>query len=358
MPISDLVQMLRRDARLISSSRRLLRCRNAALASSLSAILITTLLILCRSTAKPSSHFDQSKLNWSRSKATVKLQPSLGSMNGTDLIWQIPHSPKAVLFVAHGCNGKAANFWDKSSSCPNCVGLPEERLLVLHALERNMAVLAISSVGKCWTYGKEKENIKWIIKWWTVKYRLENLPLLALGASSGGYFVSALATEMRFCSIVLIIAEGVFNAIDASKDYPPTLFVHMPKDRRRMESIKLNMESLRMKGIPIKEVRSMEFSLTPKFLSHRIPGLDQALSIRLFEVFRERGFIDEQGYMKRDGRETNWKQALKEKNLLSHISQLQDHIQEELNLAYGYHEMTSLQYSDIFGWFKSNMSFQ
>ncbi|RCU28013.1 hypothetical protein DVA81_19915, partial [Acinetobacter baumannii] len=62
-------------------------------------------------------------------------------MNGTDVIWQIPDSPKAVLFLAHGCNGRASNFWDRSLSCPNCVGLPEERLIVFHALTRRFAVL-------------------------------------------------------------------------------------------------------------------------------------------------------------------------------------------------------------------------
>ena len=32
------------------------------------------------------------------------------------------------------------------------------------------------------------------------------------------------------------------------------------------------------------------------------------------------------------------------------------HIQEELNLAFAYHEMTSLQSEQIFNWFESHMT--
>ncbi|KAG0488966.1 hypothetical protein HPP92_007777 [Vanilla planifolia] len=285
----------------------------------------------------------------------VQLNPSMGFMNGTDLIWQFPDSPKAALLIAHGCNGRAANFWDKSSGCPMCVGLPEERLLVLHALERKFAVLTISSVGKCWTFGKEIETVKWIIMHWITTNKLEKLPLVALGASSGGHFVSALATEMRFSSIVLMIAEGLFDPSVMLKDYPPTLFLHMPKDTRRMRMIAANMETLRRMGVDVKEVRCFEFPLTPNYFSDRIPGLNLACSVQFFEMLRDRGFVDALGYMRKDGRATQWKKALKEKHCFSEKHQLKDHIQEELNLAFAYHEMTSLQSDDIFGWFDSHI---
>ena len=64
---------------------------------------------------------------------------------------------------------------------------------------------------------------------------------VALGASSGCYFVSMLASKMGFRSIVMI-AEGVFDQIDVGKDYPPTLFVHMRKDKARKRKIGLNVE--------------------------------------------------------------------------------------------------------------------
>ncbi|KAF8391160.1 hypothetical protein HHK36_023461 [Tetracentron sinense] len=98
---------------------------------------------------------------------------------------------------------------------------------------------------------------------------------MAMGASSGGHFCSVLAANMRFCSITLMIAQGMFDQMDVSKDYPPTPFVHMPKDR-----------------------------------------LDQAISVKLFELLHEKGFIDENGYMRSDGRATCWKEAIREKAFL------------------------------------------
>lgn len=157
----------------------------------------------------------------SRSHPTVEIR------NGTRLIWKIPtNKPKAVLFIAHGCHRKASDFWDKSPSCPNCTGLPEEKVLVRTALSKSFAVITVSSSGTCWSFGKEKRVVRDVIKTWVKKHNLESLPLVALGASSGGYFVSALALDMEFSSIVLMIAEGVFDRISVNKRYPPTLFVH------------------------------------------------------------------------------------------------------------------------------------
>ncbi|XP_077251059.1 secretion-regulating guanine nucleotide exchange factor [Tasmannia lanceolata] len=319
-------------------------------------LILMVLVFLLKNEVKHDASFTLPQLKWNSFRSSVQFQPSLEFMNATDVIWQIPKSAKAVLFLAHGCNGRAANFWDRSPSCPNCVGLPEERLIVLHALERKFAVLTISSTGKCWTFGKEKKNVKGIIKWWIAKHKLEKLPLTALGASSGGHFVSALATEMRFSSIALMIAEGVFDAMDIPRDYPPTLFVHMPKDHSRMRRIGDNMKALKEKGISVAEVKCLEFPLTPNLLSDRIPGLDQTISIKLFNLFIEKGFIDEKGYMKNDGRGTRWKKAVKEGELSYDKLEWINHIQEELNLAFGYHEMTSLQSEQILNWFESHMS--
>ncbi|MFS7960202.1 hypothetical protein Hanom_Chr08g00700451 [Helianthus anomalus] len=44
---------------------------------------------------------------------------------------------------------------------------------------------------------KETLIVERVIKWWVKKQNLEFLPLVALGASSGGYFVSMLASKMR-----------------------------------------------------------------------------------------------------------------------------------------------------------------
>ncbi|XP_012458832.1 uncharacterized protein LOC105779568 [Gossypium raimondii] len=293
---------------------------------------------------------------WNRFESLVQFNPKREFRNGTDLIWQIPDSPEAVLFLAHGCSCRAVNFWDKSPKCPECVGLPEDRLLVLHALARKFAVLTISSVGECWTFGKERLIVEDILTWWVKRQNLGKLPLVALGASSGGYFVSAIANDLKFSSITLMIAEGLFDRMDIKEDYPPTLFVHMPKDTHRQQKITEFMQVLRSKRVDVAEIKCMELPLSPTFLSDRIPGVGQTISAMLFDLFREKGFVDKNGYMKRDGRATGWEDAIQDSkpNLLE--NHLVHPVQEELNLAFAYHEMTSLQSEDILKWFESHMT--
>ncbi|KAG7629011.1 putative alpha/Beta hydrolase [Arabidopsis thaliana] len=318
-------------------------------------ILLVVVLLFCFSGKNQSTKMQLPKQISNNVKPELQSQPTLEIQNETQLIWTIPNSPKAVLFIAHGCHRKASDFWDKSSDCPQCTGLPEERILMRFALARKFAVLTVSSTGTCWTFGKEKTIVGSIIKSWVEKHKLERLPLVALGASSGGYFVSALATEMQFSSIVLMIAEGVFDQISISKQYPPTLFVHMPKDVYRQQKIREFLEGLRMEGIDAAEIECLDLPISPDFLADRIPGLDSDVSAKLFKLFRDKGFVDEKGYMKRDGRRTPWKQALSGYKISLEQSLITP-VEEELNLAYAYHEMTSLQSDQIFSWFESHMS--
>ncbi|XP_054819756.1 uncharacterized protein LOC129318816 [Prosopis cineraria] len=322
----------------------------------LTLMLVGLLLLFQDEVQKPKLSDRLQKQKWNRFDSIVQLHPTVEFRNGTDVIWQMPESPKAVLFLAHGCNGRAINFWDQSLECPNCVGLPEERLLVLNGLARKFAVITISSAGRCWTLNEEVLIVKNIINWWISERKLDKLPLVALGASSGGYFVSVLANIMKLSSIVLMIAEGTFGQINMKKDYPPTLFVHMPKDLYRQQKIDEYVEIFKDKGVDVDVIECMEFPLSPNTLADRIPGLDRSVSARLFEFFQEKGFIDEKGYMKNDGRALNWKRALQEKKSLSLDKNLFPHIQEELNLAFAFHEMTSVHSDQIFKWFESHMS--
>ncbi|KAM7264890.1 hypothetical protein ACFE04_002573 [Oxalis oulophora] len=329
-------------------------CRLQLLISFLVLSLLILIMLLSRNAHLPNPTTTPLSKRSRFVNASVKLDPVVDFRNGTSVIWQIPDSPKGALFLAHGCSGKADNFWDRSSNCPNCVGLPEERQLVLHALSRKFAVIAISSLGRCWTLGKERLIVKDILKWWISRNKLEKLPLFALGASSGGYFVSALANDLKLSSITLMIAEGVFDRMEISEDYPPTLFVHMPKDLYRQQKITEFMDILKIKGIDAAEVECNDVPLSSNFLANRISGFDINASSKLFELFQKKGFVDKNGYMRKDGRATPWKEAVRKSNGIFVDEKLFDHIQEELNLAFAYHEMTSLPSEQIFNWFQNH----
>lgn len=323
--------------------------------ASLALLLLAAAGILLYSqsqTTPPSSQIDVRS-----SESPALSSPTVESIDGARAIWELPAAPaRAVLFVAHGCRCRPENFWPPSQSCPGCVGLPEDVAITARALRRRFAVLAVASNEECWSLEQEVGATKRAIQSWTAKNGLGERPVFALGASSGGYFVSRLATEMNLAAVVIMISEGAFGPAGAPAGYPPAMFLHMPKDHRRAASVERNMKMLRGNGVEVKEVRSVELPLTPTLLSDRIPGLDHGLSERILKMFSEEGFVDDRGYMRKDGRATPWKDAVVKRGFWEEVSRWAEHIQEELNLAYGYHEMTSLQADEMFDWIEEHLT--
>ncbi|CAO2166385.1 unnamed protein product [Urochloa humidicola] len=321
------------------------------LASLVLLLLAAAAVFLCSQTA--TRPYD------SRGEVPPFSSPTMETIDGARVIWELPAaaSARAVLFIAHGCGCRPENFWRPSPHCPGCVGLPEDVAITDHALRRRFAVVAVASAGDCWSLGKEINGAKQAIQSWAAKNGLEGLPVVALGASSGGYFVSRLAAKMSLAAVVIMIAEGAFGGAAGAPPaiYPPTMFIHMPKDKRRAALLERNSKMLMKNGVEVKELQSLELPLTPTLLSERIPGLDSELSRRIWTVFREEGFVDDKGYMKEDGRATPWKDALVKRGFWKEVSPWADHIKEELNLAYGYHEMTSLHNEEMFDWIEKHL---
>lgn len=95
----------------------------------------------------------------------MALPNHLQNISDLETLWEVPASPTGVLFLAHGCNHAAADFWPPATSCPHCTGLPQERLVRLAALARGYAVVAVSSLDRekqCWhnTQADKSEDLK------------------------------------------------------------------------------------------------------------------------------------------------------------------------------------------------------
>ncbi|MCO5552324.1 hypothetical protein L7F22_005835 [Adiantum nelumboides] len=318
-------------------------------------ILVPLFILASRhSPTMPSQTLD---MDWNKQGPLFPLSGKLDYMADTQLVWQIPPSPKAVLFIAHGCHGSATYFWDKSHDCAECTGLPEERIIVMHALSRGYAVVAITSTRECWSLASDKDKVLATLSYWIEERGLNKLPVVALGASSGGSFVSVLAREYKFQSIVVMISEGFFQTVKIDKCYPSTLFVHMVKDKRRAALIKNAMEALKRNGIDTTEVKCFQLPVTPHYFT-RIPGIDALTSERVYQTFKDSGILDHENFMMADGRSMNWMVPLKMRGVLpdDHYGFWDLHMRELLNLAYGYHELTSLPSDEIFEWLDAHIS--
>jgi len=149
----------------------------------------------------------------------------------------------AVLFLAHGCSHAATDFFDKGTQCARCIGLPIERRIVRESLKRGYTVVAISSIdregSKCWHPDFDAPRISRGLEFVAETARLGRLPIVALGASSGGRMVHELAasdlpeslaapgrTRLAAAAVqIMPIPVG-----DVDDKYPPTILWHMPRD--------------------------------------------------------------------------------------------------------------------------------
>ncbi|KAH7444107.1 hypothetical protein KP509_02G064700 [Ceratopteris richardii] len=316
-------------------------------------LVVAPLLIF---TSRHSPIFTSRKLDWVESNTLSSLSGNLDYIQATQVVWQIPASPKAVLFVAHGCHCRATYFWDKGRTCSECIGLPEERIIVARALVKGYAVIAISSTRECWGLQADKMKVLSILSSWISDKKLGRLPVVGLGASSGGYFLSTLAMEYKFSSLAIMISEGKFKALQVRKDYPPTLFIHMAKDKRRAALIKEAMDILRRKEVQTAEVKCYQLPVTPQLFT-KIPGMDIRTADRIYRAFSSTSMLDSESFMTKDGRFLNWMTHLKRHQVMpeSSLKKWELHLQELLNLAYGYHEMTSLQSDEMFKWFDEHL---
>lgn len=325
-------------------------------------LLAATVLVLAPLFIFASRHplgFTSRKLNRVDSSSFAVLSGNLEYIQATQVVWQIPPSPKAILFIAHGCYCRATFFWDKSSSCSECIGLPEERNIVSRALARGYAVIAVSSTRECWGIQDDKTKVLTTLSSWIQDKKLKGLPVVALGASSGGSFVSALAMEYKFSSLVIMISEGRFNALHIIEEYPPTLFVHMAKDKRRAALVRDAMEILSRKGVETAEVKCYQLPVTPQLFT-KILGMDSRTADRIYRALKGTSMLNNESFMTKDGRFLNWMTLLKRQQVMPEesLKKWELHLLELLNLAYGYHEMTSLQSDEIFKWFDSHLPSQ
>ncbi|KAG2499116.1 hypothetical protein HYH03_002700 [Edaphochlamys debaryana] len=301
-----------------------------------------------------------------------------------EVVWQLPPKDKpteGVLLYAHGCNHGAIDLWPKSESCPQCIGLPEEMNITLHSLLRGYAVVAVSSRARVppncwqsfWIHGpgfdppsQHEDFIDWhrvkrVLDTLLPREGLSRLPLFALGGSSGGGFVLGLPGVMpgRVAGVAVQGQGGPpsiareYRTI-SGETYPPTVFVHMPRDTTTAQVVAKDIDAFRKEGVVVREVRVHPQPLTPLYLAQRCaPEIDEPTSRAIHEAFRAADYIDEVGYLRHNPRDApSWRQMLIDARLPGwdrlHVPVAQANaLAEELNLLFAGHELTSETTTDM-----------
>eukprot|EP01035_Chromulina_nebulosa_P029950 gene29950-39762_t len=159
---------------------------------------------------------------------------------------------------------KATDWWPHSQSCPQCIGLPVEREIVLEALRHDILPVALSSSNrahKCWT-GRDVPVASRLIAHIYTRYLHSDysIPLYLLGASSGGSFVGMLAQSKSTKPKVSAICVQIM-ALNNYSSLPPSLFVLMTRDAATLRHVEKNAAHLKDFSI----LRVEEKPITPTF---------------------------------------------------------------------------------------------
>eukprot|EP00668_Euglena_longa_P029279 GGOE01036625.1.p1 GENE.GGOE01036625.1~~GGOE01036625.1.p1 ORF type:complete len:359 (+),score=68.82 GGOE01036625.1:57-1079(+) len=273
-------------------------------------------------------------------------EPQYSVEEGTEFIWQRPRNPKAVLFLAHGCSHSATDWWNKSRACPKCIGLPVEMRIVRAALAAGYVAVAVSSqdraFSRCWTED-DLEPVKRVIGSVVRKIGAKDLPVFALGASSGGAFLPMLTQTMHLSALAVQIMATSTALL--TPQFPPTAFIHMPRDGRTARHVEANVLALNRSGVPAHNWPQPPLRVSARFFSDYVDSIGLQLSDRIFKALKDADYLDDRDELKADPRHSGWREVLK-----SAISELRDvsmapdesPLSEVMNLAYAAHEITDV----------------
>lgn len=157
-----------------------------------------------------------------------------------------------VLFLAHGCSHSAMDAWPQGPECPDCIGLPVETSIVANALTNCWVTLSVTSQDretKCWgarDVPRVYAAVKAVQK---LSGMSDSTPVAAIGASSGGAFVSKLKKDKQGLNMVGVVIQIMQSTAELTPQHLPVRFVHMRLDTRTSTIVSEQVATLISLGV-------------------------------------------------------------------------------------------------------------
>lgn len=288
---------------------------------------------------------------------TPPLVPRGAVISDTEVFFLLPTSiAKGVLIYFHGCNHAGQDFFE----------LPEDRIVALAALNRGLAVLSPTSINRktgCWGHA-DAENLKdhGVVDKWMASVGLDaSLPRMGMGASSGGSFLFSVYQSLGLSSIAPYISGRGFTESQLEAGVPPTIYVHMAKDRRTANNVEEQHKAIIKTGIPAEQLAVYPHAFTAELCAKRLPEFgDRRCQAFLRDAVAHVGLVDKKDYtvmasyqsgdwksvLERHKLDADWEPDIKIKGEASRTSfgghsWLWASMEEEIAASFGVHEMTA-----------------
>ncbi len=281
-------------------------------------------------------------------------QPTVASLAGLEVVWQIPRGATLVLVLIHGCNHAATHWWPAGSTCPQCLGLPEEKRVLRAALLRGWAAVAFSAPSPedfhCFRERHVPAATSALRAFLAAHAELEGAPIAGYAMSAGATLLRGLALSFRMRAAVAASQPPLWHVAPSPQDeeayderMPPTLIIYMRRDVRRTACIHRAALRLVSHGVPVALIGVEPRPITPDWFARRIDTLAPPVSARLQDALHAAGWLDARDLVQFSPRRNyTFRAALAPVVAASGLrdSLLLDHsaIFEEMNVAYGFHE--------------------
>jgi len=273
--------------------------------------------------------------------------PTQEDINGTDVLYVEPDEINGILFVAHGCSRSHTDWF---VDCERCIGLPEERAIVMEGLELGFIVVAISSKDrhrKCWGRSEDVERVGPVLQEMSNRYG-SNWPILLFGVSSGGAFVNMAATPLvREYGLPVI---GFISQIFAATFLKDTtskcrVYITMNKDEATDHQAEGLVTSILRPTSRNLHIRIPPLPIQSDYFTKRIPEISFEQSKEMAASLKTKGFLDENDFLIDNPRQSDWRAVIQPILPLAGLERdtltaSQSPIAEVMNVADGFHEIT------------------
>lgn len=305
--------------------------------------------------------------------ANATSPPSSGTLaSAAEAMWQLPSNspPRGLFFLAHGCSHSATDFFFPPTLESKCLALPEEVKIVDDALKAGYAVLAISSndrdTHRCWVPETDGPIVKEAIAKFISDQGLPaTLPIVALGASSGGAFVLMLPALVPQIKAVVSQIMGIPPGMLPDK-MPPTQFVHMTRDQRTAALVHKDAKKLKQSGVSVSIIDVEPQKPTADFFSRKIPRLSAETAAQLHGALKKGGLLDGNGFLAADPRGSSWREAMESsagiaaalpgphpKGPPDTLRSDESAVSEVLNVAWARHEIVADTMAETLRWLEA-----
>lgn len=299
--------------------------------------------------------------------------------DGSKFVYQAADTPRGVIMFFHGCKHAAKDYFPAGQGCADCVGLPEELRMVRLALSRKFTAVAISSTGglaatastkpaeKCWmtnvdnASGPDYDRVKSTLDY-LKEHQLYNddIPLFAVGTSSGGRFATSLAPRFPIAALNTMISPSALSSRSGSSSGlapPPHAFTHMKvRDSGTAGAVEKDMSFLQQQGVPVVQFTIAPHPVTADWLLKSLPNWDDKLAQDVVSALASKNVIGSDGHVVKDPRRSDWRSAVTHLKTRMHDS-LENNLsplEELLYRAYAQHEITSDHFSDVLDFFQTH----